>query len=264
MKTDLEGGYLVSDKTGNGVPVLFIHGYPLSRRIWDPQKNELSKYATVITIDLRGHGESFPFDGAYSMDLLADDCKFILEAEQVNAPLVICGLSMGGYITFAMYRKYPHLFKGMILTSTRAGADSLEGKTNRDAAIKLATDRGVDAIANNMINKIVSPLTISSNPGLVKTIHDIMANTSTLGVIGALQGMRDRPDSTSLLSQIKCPVLIIHGEDDQLIPIKDAESMHHLMPGSKMVKVPRAGHLPNMEQAREFNRIIQNFLSDIC
>src|SRR4030065_337052 len=142
MKTILEGGFLVSNKKGSGVPLLLIHGYPLSSKIWEPQMNALSDQATVITIDLRGHGESFEYDGAYSMDMFADDCVNVMESQQVSKPLVVCGLSMGGYVTMALYRKYPDFFKGMILTSTRSGPDSQDAKANRDASIKIALESG--------------------------------------------------------------------------------------------------------------------------
>lgn len=260
MKTAIDGGYLISEKFGDGKPILFIHGYPLSRRIWDPQLKELAKYGTIITLDLRGHGESFEFDGAYTMDMLADDCKRILDDQQITTPLIVCGLSMGGYITFALYRKYPELFEAMILTSTRPGSDSAEAKANRDASIKAALERGSIAIADAMIQKIISPTTLTTKPELVETIHEIMANTSTFGIVGALQGMRDRPDSTQILSKINCPVLIIHGEEDQLIPIKEAESMEQQIQNSRLIKIPQAGHLPNMEKPDDYNQALRDFI----
>jgi pimeloyl-ACP methyl ester carboxylesterase len=111
-----------------------------------------------------------------------------------------------------------------------------------------------------MIQKIVSSVTLSSKPDLVKKIHSIMASTSIQGIVGALQGMMNRPDSTPLLSQVSCPVLIIHGTDDQLIPMKEADLMHQLIPNSRMVKIANAGHLPNLEQPDEFNQAIRDYI----
>lgn len=260
MKFQIENGYLSYERTGSGVPLLFIHGYPLSRKIWNPQLDNLSDIASIISVDMRGHGESYPFDGVYRMDLLAEDCHRLLIDLQLKSPVVVCGLSMGGYVTMALFRKYPELFKGMILTSTRSGADSPEGKANRDAGIKNVREHGVAFIVDNMLPKLVSPVTFSSNKPLVNTIDDIMLETSVNGVVGALQGMRDRPDSTSLLPQVKCPALIIHGADDHLIPVADAESMHQQLPGSRLVVIPEAGHLPNMEKPELFNQAVREFL----
>jgi 3-oxoadipate enol-lactonase len=260
MKLNIDDGFLEYDLMGSGIPLLFIHGYPLSRKIWLPQLTGLSDKAKMISIDLRGHGESFPFEGTYSMDLLADDCKRLLDEIGIESPIVVCGLSMGGYVTMSLYRKYPGVFKGMILTSTKPGSDSAEGKANRDIAINDAFEHGANYIADNMLQKIVSPITFLTKADLLNNIHTIMAGTSINGIIGALQGMKERPDSTIILSQAKCPVLIIHGEDDRLIPVKDAELMHQDIPSSQFVVIPHAGHLPNLEQPDSFNQVIRDFI----
>jgi 3-oxoadipate enol-lactonase len=263
MKYDMNDGFLEYEQFGQGIPLLFIHGYPLSRKIWAPQLQGLSDIATTISLDLRGHGASYPFDGSYSMDLLAEDCYSFLREKNIQPPVVVCGLSMGGYVTFALYRKHPELFRAMILTSTRAAADSPEGKANREAGINNVKEHGVEMIAEGMLQKLVSPKTITSNPNLLEMIKSIMLETSVNGVIGALQGMRDRPDSTALLSQINCPVLIIHGADDQLIPVKDANAMNQAIKSSRLVVIPEAGHLLNMEQPEIFNQAIRDFVNTL-
>jgi pimeloyl-ACP methyl ester carboxylesterase len=114
-----------------------------------------------------------------------------------------------------------------------------------------------------MLPKMVSPVTHTSKPILVKTIHAIMRETSVNGVVGALQGMRDRPDSTPLLPHIKCPSLIIQGADDQLIPIHEAEMMSQQISNSRLVIISKAGHLPNMEQPEKFNQAIRDFIRSL-
>jgi 3-oxoadipate enol-lactonase len=264
MKYSLANGYLDYEIKGNGIPLLFIHGFPLSRKIWIPQTEDLCDIATVISIDLRGHGKSFPFEGPYRMDLLANDCKRLLDNLLISSPILVCGLSMGGYVTMALLRNYPHLFRGMILTSTRSGPDTPQGKTNRDKAIENACQHGVAFIVQEMLVKMVSAKTQSLKPELMKSIHEIMLETSLQGVIGALQGMRDRPDSTLLLSQIQFPVLIIHGEDDQLIPLQEPGLMNKQIPNSRLVVIPEAGHLLNLEQPEKFNRAVREFISTLA
>jgi 3-oxoadipate enol-lactonase len=263
MKINIDGGYLEYETRGTGVPVLFVHGYPLSRQIWRPQLDGLQDRAQMIALDLRGHGDSYPFEGPYTMDLLAEDCHTLLKEHDISSPIFICGLSMGGYVTMALYRKYPQLFKAMILTSTRPGADSPEAKANRLASIRNAEQYGASYIAEGMLEKIVSPVTLTSKPELVAGINKIMSKTSVQGIVGALLGMLERPDSSETLAKVTCPVLIIHGIDDQLIPIKEAESMQQLIPGSQLVKIPAAGHLPCLEQPEIFNRAIRDFLTSI-
>ncbi len=263
MQIKIDNGFITYNQVGKGIPILFIHGYPLSRKMWQPQTDALSDIASSITLDLRGHGESFPFEPPYPMDLLAEDCKRVLDQQNITEPVVVCGMSMGGYVTFALYRKYPQLFRGMILTSTRAAADSPEGKAGREAAIKNVQEHDVPFMVENMLPKTVSPRTYASNPKLMDAIRDIMLETSVQGVIGASQGMRDRPDSIPLLSQVNVPVLIIYGADDQIIPMSEAEAMHHRIRGSLLVVIPQAGHLANMEQPGLFNQAIRTFLKTL-
>jgi pimeloyl-ACP methyl ester carboxylesterase len=263
MQIKIANGFLEYEKLGKGIPLLFIHGYPLSRKIWKPQLDGLSDLALSISVDLRGHGDSFAFEGPYSMDTLASDCKRLLDDLTIKSPVVVCGLSMGGYISLAFYRAYPEIFKGMILTSTRSGPDSAEAKANRDASIKNALEFGAIYIADNMLPRLFSPVTLSTNPDLVKTVHEIMVNTSIQGIVGSLEGMKNRLDSTPLLSQISCPVLIIHGADDQLIPQKEAELMDRQIPNSRLIKIAEAGHLPNLEQPDRFNKAVWDFLQSL-
>jgi 3-oxoadipate enol-lactonase len=260
MKLLIDDGFLEYEILGNGFPLLLIHGYPLSRKIWLPQMAGLSDIASMISIDLRGHGDSFPFEGPYPMDLLAYDLKRLLDNLNLKKPVVVCGLSMGGYVTMALYRLHPEIFNGMILTSTRSGPDSLEVKANRDASILNAQKHGASFIADNMLLKLFSHVTLSNKPKLVKLIRGVIENTSIQGIVGALQGMKERPDSTILLSQIDCPLLIIHGTDDQLIPVKEAEIMNRQIPNSQLVKITDAGHLPNLEQPEKYNQAVRDFL----
>jgi len=260
VKLLLDNGFLVYDRSGNGTPILFIHGFPLSRKIWNAQQEGLIDIADIISVDLRGFGQSFPYEAPYSMELLADDCIRLLERENIPYPLVICGLSMGGYITLALYRKYPQLFKAMILTSTRAGADSDQGKVNRENTINNVREHGVGYIVDDMLPKLLSNSTLSTRPSLVNTLRNIMLDTSVPGVIGSSEGMKNRADSTSLLSEINFPVLIVHGADDQLIPISEAENMHRQIANSHLEIVPAAGHLLNMEQPDLYNQIIRDFI----
>jgi len=155
---------------------------------------------------------------------------------------------------------YPEIFKGMILTFTRSGPDSSEGKANRDVSILNARKHGASFIADNMLPKLFSPVTFSTKPEIVKMIRSVMAETSVEGIVGALQGMKERPDSTTMLSQINCPVLIIHGSDDQLVPFKEAELMHHQIPKSQLVYITDAGHLSNLEQPKKYNQAVRDFL----
>jgi len=263
MILEINGFKMAYESQGQGIPLLFIHGFPLNFRMWEPQMQSLSSKAWMLAPDLRGHGDSEPVVGPYSIDMLVDDCVALLDTLGIVQPAVICGLSMGGYITLAMYRRYPERIRGLILAATRAGADSPEGKVNRDLAIAQAEKDGTAAIAASMLPKMLSPKTYESNPDKVKRVERFMTSISVPGIIGALEGMKNRPDSTPLLGEIAVPTLIIHGEDDQLIPFQEAQDMHSAIANSTMILMSSAGHLPNMEQPEWFNQAVMEFIEKL-
>jgi pimeloyl-ACP methyl ester carboxylesterase len=261
MKIHLPGFSMAYSLRGEGLLLLLIHGYPLSRQLWEPQIAGLADIAQVLAPDLRGHGETDAVPGPYSMDLLAEDCNALLEALGITRPVVVCGLSMGGYIALAFYRKFASRVAGLILAATRAGADSLEGKANRDKAVQLAQQSGAGAIAESMLGKMLAPQTYTTRPDLVEQARKIMMSASVEGITGALLAMRDRPDSTPLLSQIHCSTLVVHGAEDQLIPPKEAEAAQAAIPNARLALLAGAGHLLNLEQPVAFNQALHEFLT---
>ena len=260
MFIDLNGIKFAYDEQGKGTPLLLIHGFPLNRHLWDSQVGHFSKWFRTITPDLRGHGESQAIPGPYSMEMLASDCKSLLDALNINEPVILCGLSMGGYISLAFIKHFPSRVAGLILAATRANADSLEAQQNRDKAIALAHQQGPAAIASSMLPKMFAPDTYQSSPSLIDDVYRMMSTTSKPGVLGALHGLRDRADSTSLLATSQIPTLIIHGSEDQLISPSIAQDMNAIIPGSSLSVIPQAGHLLNLERPLLFNQAVENFL----
>lgn len=248
------------EDTSDRVPVLLIHGYPLSNMLWDLQMGDLSDIARLIAPDLRGHGQTDPTDPPYSMGLFADDCANLLDQLGISGPVVIGGLSMGGYVAFEFARRYPERVAGLILAATRAGADSPQVKEARDKAAGVAIAEGTPAIAEGMLPKLLAPDSYDKQPDLVDFVREMMLETSEDGIVGALTAMRDRPDSTPDLAAIQVPVLVVHGEQDQLIPLAEAEAMAAALPMSRLVAIPQAGHLPNLEQPEAFNDAVREFL----
>jgi len=263
MRVDLPDTTIFVKRAGVGRPLLLIHGFPLNNELWRPQIVTLSNNSLVIAPDLRGHGQSPPTPGPYSMDMLADDCAGVLKELGINQPAVICGLSMGGYVSFAFIRRHPELVAGLILVATRAGADSEEGRNNRDNAAQKVKTEGIQPVIDSMLPILVSPKTYQERAGLVQQIEGIMAQTSPEGMISALMGMKSRPDSTPSLEKIAIPTLILHGADDQIIPVSEAEAMHAAIKGSYLEIIPGAGHLLNLEQPQLFNHAVEKFLSEL-
>lgn len=263
MRIELHDFSMEYDERGSGIPLLLVHGFPFNRHMWEPQVQGLSDIARIITPDLRGHGDSEFTRGSYTMDKLAGDLYEFLTEIGVTQPVIIGGLSMGGYITFAFYRKYPERVAAVILASTRATADTEEGKLRREEMAALALESGSGAVAEGMLPKIMSPKTYENKPELVEKMKRMMEKTSPQGIAGALLGMKERPDSTGTLQQIDKPTLVIHGADDQLAPVQEAESMQAILKTSHLQVIQGAGHLPNLEQPEQFNRTVREFLGSL-
>ena len=243
-----------------GLTLLFLHGFPLNSNVWEPQMEELRDVARVLAPDLRGHGLSLAGEPPYTMQEMARDAIRLMETIGVRAPVVVCGHSMGGYLAFEIYRQYPEWVAGLILVSTRAGGDSAEGRENRDKMAKQAKQEGVVAIADIMLPKLLAPQNYEENEELVEFVRDMMESTSLKGMEGALMAMKERPDSMPLLPNITVPTLIIHGEEDQIVPMAEAEAMYEAIPDARLVAIHGAGHLPSLEQSLTFSEAVWDFL----
>lgn len=247
---------------GEGQPILFIHGFPLSRAIWQPQIEALAKKICVIAPDLRGHGESEAPAGVYSMNTFADDLNALLEERQCG-PVVLVGHSMGGYISFAFYRRYPQKVRGLVLFCTRAGADSEEGRAGRENLAQRAEREGATAVAEQMLPKMLAATTTATRPDLVAHVRQIMLATSINGLAGSLRGMAARPSSVDLLPKIAVPTLVIAGAGDLIIPNQEAEAMAQTIPNAQLQLIANAGHLASLENPVEVNARMQDFLASL-
>jgi len=248
---------------GKGLPVLFIHGYPLSQRIWEPQLEGLSDRFKIVTPDLRGHGKSQAVPGPYSMEMLADDLAALLDALEIHQKVVVCGLSMGGYVAMAFYRKHAARMKALILTATRAADDTPQARAGRDATAETARLSGIAPVVEGMLPKMFARDTLLANEHLVNQVKSIMMSISLEGVLGDLQGMRDRLDSRTMLNGIGIPTLVVHGMEDQIIPTQEAIDMQKAIPGAQLELIPESGHLVNLERPNEFNEVVRKFLSEL-
>lgn len=247
---------------GRGKTILLVHGFPLSHAIWQPQIEALSTNYRVIAPDLRGHGESESPPGIYTMDIFADDLCALIEARKCG-PVVLVGHSMGGYISFAFYRRFPQMVRALVLVCTRANADSEEGKIARENLAQRAEQEGASAVAGQMLPKMLAPSTAASRADIVEQARQIMLATSLNGLTGSLRGMAARPSALDLLPQITVPALVVSGAADALISLQEAEAMASAIPGAKLHRVPNAGHLSSLENPASVTSALQIFLQQV-
>ncbi len=254
----LEVGY---DDVGSGLPVVFLHGFPHHRGIWAPQVGALVGNVRCLAPDLRGFGESGVVP-PFSMDGYADDLARLMDALQVPQA-VIDGLSMGGYVALAFWRRHRARVRALILTDTRAGADSPDGLAGRRAMLALVREKGSPAVADQMISGMVGKTTRAKSPELVDIVHHMLESAPAAGVAGAIEAMMARPDSADTLATIDVPVLIVVGDEDVLTPVREARAMHQAIAGSRLEIIPRAGHVSNFERPAAYNHVVSEFLASV-
>ena len=259
QRLTVNGVNLAVEVRGEGPAILFVHGYPLDRTIWRDQIDSLEGYRRIAP-DLRGMGQSDAPDLGYGMGIYAADLVALLDALGVNE-VVLCGISMGGYVVFEFLRRWRHRVRALILMDTRAEADSTEGRRARDAAAASARDGGAGAVGGALLPKMLAPGSEERAPELVDRVRRMMAATPVAGMIGALAAMRDRHDSTGLLPTLAdLPTLVLVGEEDALTPPDAARRMATLIPAARLVVIPGAGHLPPVERPSETTAEIREFL----
>ena len=262
QRVTVNGVNLAVEVRGEGRAILFVHGYPLDRTIWSDQVEGLDGFLRIAP-DLRGMGRSDAPDLGYSIGIYADDLAALLDALGVEE-VILCGLSMGGYVIFEFLRRWRGRVRGLVLMATRAEADTADGRRARDAAAALARESGSGAIAASMLPKLLTPATIAASPELAGRVRALMAATPVSGILGALAAMRDRPDSTSLLPTLgDIPTLVMAAEEDQLIPLEAVRRMADAIPGSTFVMIRGAGHLVSVEKGKEVAGLVREFLRSV-
>ncbi len=227
--------------------------------MWEPQLALAEAGWRVIAPHLRGTNGGPPQAPVATMDDCAADLIDLLDALHIENA-VIGGLSMGGYVTFALFRHAPRYFRGMVLADTRPQADTPEAIEGRKRLLAVVREKGAAAVADEMIPKLLGETTRRNRPDLVAHVGDLVRSNPPDAIAGAISALMSRPDSTSILPSIHCPTLILVGEEDMLTPPALSQDMQRAIGGAELVMVPRAGHLSSLEQPEVFNAALARFL----
>ncbi len=256
---------LAYDDYGPGPVVVLLHGFPLNRSMWSGQRTNLGTTYRVIAPDLRGHGESAAPEGGYTMEAMADDVVELLDALQIQEPIVLGGHSMGGYVALALLARHPERVRGLILMNTRADADSPEVARNREEMIQqVEAAKSVEPVVKSLLPRLVSGTTRWQRPELVDRVHRMIEKTSIRGVVGSLRGMSARPDRTSEFANIRVPTLLLFGAEDVISPPELVHAMTKALPSARHVLIPGAGHLAPLENPESANTAFLSFLREIA
>jgi pimeloyl-ACP methyl ester carboxylesterase len=243
---------------------VFLHAFPLQAAMWERTLDGVPDGWRAIAPDFRGFGQtSLPdFERRSSMSDFAGDVIDLLDRlEIVQAAIVGC--SMGGYVLFEILKSAPAYMNAIGLVSTRPGADTEEGRKNREKMIDLVSREGVDAVAAEMVPKLLGATTQKERADLVKYVSHLVIENGREGIKVGVRAMMERADSRQLLSRIDVPTIIIHGVEDTLIPPSEAEGMNKAIANSRLELLTGSGHLPSLEQSARFEAILWQFLDKV-
>lgn len=251
--------------SGAGTPVVLLHAFPLDGRMWAPQAEALAGTGTyqVILPDLRGFGAAKEqVVEEAGMDLLADDLARLLDDRGLDR-VVLGGLSLGGYVAFAFVRRHADRLSGLLLLSTRAGADAEEARAKRLAMADRVLAEGNGFVPEVMLPRLLGPTTLKERPELVQRVTGLIAEQDPRAVAAAQRGMAARPDSSDVLGSIAVPTLVVTGEEDKLTGPDEGRELAAGIPGARFLLVEQAGHLVNLERPEVVNEALLDFVAPI-
>jgi 3-oxoadipate enol-lactonase len=254
--------YVERREARGGAKVVLVHAFPLNRTMWEPQLRALAGRHEVVALDLRGFGESDPFDGTLSMETAAADVAAVMDRAGFDRA-VVCGVSMGGYVALALARASPERLAGLVLADTKAAGDGAKARAGRFELIETVRSKGPAAIADAMLPKLLSERARSERPDLVAAVRGMIEATPAGAIEAALRGMAGRADSRDLLGEIAVPTLVVVGTEDAVTPRADATEMAAGIPAARLVAIEGAGHLSNLEAPDEFSRALGDFLDEL-
>jgi 3-oxoadipate enol-lactonase len=261
MKISANGIDIQYEVQGDGPWLVMSHSLACNLRMWDPQVAALAGSFRVLRYDTRGHGGSSAPAGAYTLDQLADDAKGLFDALGIRRAHWV-GLSMGGMIgqTFAL--KYPGALASLVLCDTTSRYPP-EAAALWQERIRTALTSGMAPLVEPTLARWFTEPFRNARQDVTTAIAAAIAATPPAGYAGCCHAL-PRIDVTSRLSEIRCPALVIVGEQDMATPLAMAREIHQALPGSELAVIPSAAHLSNVEQPEAFNRVLLDFLGRIA
>jgi 3-oxoadipate enol-lactonase len=261
IKTTIQNLTISYDDQGplKAPAIVFIHGFPFNKSMWDGQVEVLKDRFRTIAYDIRGHGGADPGHGNFSIDLFVHDLLCLLDHLKLEK-VVVCGLSMGGYIALNAIQHHPDRFEGLVLADTQCIADTSEVRQKRIMAMHQILEEGVNAYADASLKNLFAADSLVSKWEEVGAIREMIHNTPIEVLCNTLQALANRKETCTRLGDISVPTLIFVGQEDKITPVTAAQYLHANIPGSILSIIPHAGHLPNLENASAFNRALQDFM----
>lgn len=235
--------------------LLLVHAWPLDASMWEAEVEAFSGDADVLSPSLPGFGGTAPAGEVLTMDAAADHLAGELDRAGADRA-VVCGMSIGGYVAFSLWRRHRERIAGLLLADTRAESDDDAGRGRRRAVAEKARAQGSGAIADDP----PALLSEAADAPLWERVKAIIRRQPGEAIAAAALGMGQRPDSRPILPEIDVPTLVVVGADDTLTPPPMSEAMAAAIPNADLAVIQGAGHLANLEAPGEFQAAVRDLL----
>jgi 3-oxoadipate enol-lactonase len=245
---------------GDGPVVTFSHSLACNLSMWDEQVRALKGRYRVLRFDTRGHGQSGAPAGAYSLEQLSDDLKALLDGLGIPATHVV-GLSMGGMIGQVFALKHPAMVQSLVLCDTTSRYPAAAAPIWEDR-IKAVGAKGMEPMVAPTLERWFTAPFRARRQDLMERVGTMIRSTPAPGYIGCCHAI-PKINVTERLRDVRCPALVIVGEEDPGTPVEMARDIHAALPAAELAILSRASHLSNLEQPEEFNRVLGGFLDKL-
>ncbi len=240
--------------------IIFLHGFPFNSSMWHGQVEEFKSKHTIYTPDLRGHRDGPSSSGPWMIAHFADDIKQLIDQNGLKK-VILCGLSMGGYVALHFAQKYPQYLSGLVLCDTQAGSDDNIAKDKRYALMMRLQKEGLLGFSNEFSKTVLSDSTLLDKPNIQKKVIDMINTNSSENMAMVAGALASRHDCTSYLNAITCPTLVLVGVEDTVTPVDVNLKLSESIQNSNFKTIEKAGHLSNVEQPEIFNKLLEEFIS---
>lgn len=249
--------------SGGHKPILFVHGFPLDHTMWIHQWEAFHADYRVIIPDLAGFGGSAPAKETMTMADYADDLARIYDELGIQEPVIMVGLSMGGYILLEFLQRFKDRVQGVVFCDSRAANDSAEVAKARQILANEVQSEGTQKLVQTMIPKLFSATTQKLAPEKIADTRLAMQRATPSGIAAAARGMAVRRDFRPFLAEFNLPACLICGEDDVITPPAEMQSMADALPQATFHCIPQAGHMAPLEAPAATNEILHEFFRDL-
>lgn len=245
----------------SGIPIVFLHAFPLHDGMWDAQRGALSR-ARCIGFDARGLGRSALTTHAFMLEHMVDDLFAVLDELGV-ASAVLCGLSMGGYVALRAVEREPERVRGLLLADTQAAADADQAKLARADGVRALRDGELGAYADAQLKRVLCSHTHAHKPHVVQAAREMILAARAEGISGALVALATRTDVSDGLAQIRVPTSVLVGNEDAVTPPAVARKLAAAIPGAELHVLEQAGHLSNLEAPEAFDQLLSQLVTRV-